>query len=140
MPVRLAFVKKIIPMLALVLGAVACDGGGDAVTSTAAPSTSTTSSTVPSRVCEDLASDAVEWVEDLAEELEGVRYEVLVDRALWPESLILVDGRGDALQAESDAAGCDEGLIRGAVVAAAAQMEADGRTAQLLLDLLAPGS
>lgn len=127
-------------MLALVLAAAACDGGGDAVTTTEAPGTSTTASTVPSRVCEDLASDAIEWVEDLAAELEGIRYEVLVDRALWPESLILVDEQGDALQAESDAAGCDEGLIRGAVVAAAAQMEADGRAAQLLLDLLAPGS
>jgi hypothetical protein len=139
-PVRLGFVKKIIPVLALVLAAAACDGGGEAVPSTEAPGVSTTTTTVPSRVCADLASDAIEWVEDLAAELEGIRYEVLVDRALWPESLVLVDERGDALQAESDAAGCDEGLIRGAVVAAAAQMEADGRAAQLLLDLLAPGS
>ena len=140
MPIRLAFVKKIIPVLALVLAAAACDGGGDAVPSTEAPGISTTTTTVPSRVCEDLTSDAIEWVEDLAAELEGIRYEVLVNRALWSESLILVDERGDALQAESDAAGCDEGLIRGAVVAAAAQMEADGRASQLLLDLLAPGS
>ena len=132
--------KWIIPVLALVVVAVACDGGGDAVTSTVAPGTSSTTTTVPSRVCEDLAVDAVEWVEDLAAELEGIRYEVLVDRALWPEGLIRLDERGDALQAESDAAGCDESLISGAVVAAAAQMEADGRTAQLLLDLLAPGS
>jgi len=133
-------VKWIIPVLALALITAACDGGGDAVTSTMEPGTSTTTTTVPSRVCEDLATDAVDWVEDLATELEGIRYEVLVDRALWPEGLIRVDERGDALQAESDAAGCDESLIRGAVVAAAAQMEADGRTAQLLLDLLAPGS
>ena len=132
--------KWITPVLALMLIAAACDGGGDAVTSTEAPGTSTVPTTVPSRVCEDLAADAVEWVEDLAAELEGIRYEVLVDRALWPESLIGVDERGDALQAESDAAGCDESLISGAVVAAAAQMEADGRTARLLLDLLAPDS
>ena len=140
MPIRLAFVKKIIPVLALVLAAAACDGGGETVPSTEAIGISTTTTTVPSRVCGDLASDAIEWVEDLAAELEGIRYEVLVDRALWPESLIRVDERGDALQAESDAAGCDEGLIRGAVVAAAAQMEADGRVGRLLLDLLAPGS
>jgi len=128
------------PVLALVLVAAACSGDGDAVTSTVAPGTSTTTPTVPSRVCEDVAADAVEWVEDLAAELEGIRYEVLVDRALWPEGLIRVEEQGDALQAESDAAGCDESLISGAVVAAASRMEADGRTAQLLLDLLAPGS
>jgi len=133
-------VKQIISVLAVVIVAAACSGDGGASTSTAAPGTSTTISTVPSRVCEDLAVDAVEWVEDLAAELEGIRYEVLVDRALWPESLIRVDEQGDALQAESDAAGCDESLIRGAVVVAASQMEADGRTAQLLLELLAPGS
>ena len=73
-------------------------------------------------------------------ELDGISYDVLMDRTLWSEDLVRVDEEGGALQAESDAAGCDESLIRGAVVEAASRMESDSATAQLLLDLLAPGS
>jgi len=124
--------------LALALTITACSGDGEAVTSTIGTTTTTTTTTMDIRVCEDLAIDAIAWVGDLVTELEGIRYEVLVDRTLWPESLVRIDEEGGALQAESDAAGCDEGLIRGAVVQAAWQMQADSAASQLLLDLLAP--
>ena len=127
-------------MLVLALAVSACSGDGEAVTSTVGTIATTTTTTMDVRVCEDLASDAIRWVDDLVGELGGITYEVLVDRTLWPESLVRIDEEGGALQAESDAAGCDEGLIRGAVVEAAGQMQADGAAAQLLLDLLAPAS
>ena len=139
-PTILAAVKNAIPILALCLVVAACSGESDAVTSTVGTAATSTTTTMDIRVCEDLADDAVRWVESLVAELEGISYEVLVDRTLWPESLVRVDEEGGALQAESDAAGCDESLIRGAVVQAAEQMTADGAASQLLLDLLAPGA
>jgi len=120
------------------IAVAACSGGDEEVTPTFATVATTTTTTMDIRVCEGLAADAVRWVEDLVSELEGIRYEVLVDPTLWPESLVRIDEEGGALQAESDAAGCDESLIRGAVVAAAGQMQADGAAARLLLELLAP--
>jgi hypothetical protein len=133
-------VKRIIPLMALALVAAACSGDGESATSTVATSSTTTSTTIDIRVCEDLADDAVAWVEDLVSELEGISYEVMVDRTRWSEDLVRVDEEGGALQAESDAAGCDESLIRGAVVEAASQMDAESATARLLLELLAPSS
>lgn len=136
-------VRPLVPLLALVLLlAAACDGGGEAVTTTSggAVASSITTTTMDEEVCSEVTDDAVAWVEDLVGALEGVRYEDLVDRARWPEALTALDARGADLQARSDGAGCDAGLIRGAVVSAATRMEAEGRTARLLLDLLAPGS
>jgi len=127
-------------MLALVLTAAACSGGGEAATSTIGTAATTTTTTMDVRACEGLADDAVRWVGDLVDGLEGISYEVLVDRTLWPEGLVRLDEEGTALQAESDAAGCDEGLIRGAVVQAASQMEADSAAARMLLELLAPNA
>jgi len=124
--------------LALALTITACSGDGEAATSTIGTVATTTTTTMDIQVCENLATDAIAWVGDLVTELEGIRYEVLVDRTLWPESLVRIDEEGGALQAESDAAGCDESLIRGAVVQAAGQMQADSAASQLLLDLLAP--
>jgi len=124
--------------LALALTITACSGDGEAATSTIGTVATTTTTTMDIQVCENLAADAIAWVGDLVTELEGIRYEVLVDRTLWPESLVRIDEEGGALQAESDAAGCDESLIRGAVVQAAGQMQADSAASQLLLDLLAP--
>lgn len=131
--------KRALPIITLALALAACSGDGDAeTTTTIVRASTTTTTTIDFKLCENLADDAVDWVESLVAELEGISYEVLVDRTLWPESLVRVDEEGGALQAESDAAGCDEGLIRGAVVEAASQMEGDGAAAQLLLDLIAP--
>jgi hypothetical protein len=90
--------------------------------------------------CAEIADDAVAWVGDLVAALEGITYDELVDRDRWPDALVSLDSDGGDLQARSDAAGCDEGLIRGVVVAAAADMEAQGRAGQMLLDLIAPGA
>jgi len=131
-------VKWIIPLMALAFVVTACSGDGESDTSTVATTSTSTTTTMDVRVCEDLADDAVAWVEDLVAELEAISYQVLIDRTAWSEDLVRVDEEGGALQAESDAAGCDEGLIRGAVVAAASQMDAESATARLLLELLAP--
>lgn len=132
--------KRIAPLVVAVLVLSACSGSASSTTTTTSvgAAVTSTSTTVDVRVCEDLADRAVAWVERLVGELEGIRYEVLIDRSLWPEGLVQVDAEGAALQAESDAAGCDEALIRGAVVAAAAQMDGQSATARLLLDLLSP--
>lgn len=140
-PGNLAAVKRIAPILVLAMVAAACSGTAEPSPTTAGPAiTTSTSTTIDVQVCEDLADDAVAWVSRLIDELEGIRFEVLVDRALWPDGLVQVDEAGTALQAASDAAGCDESLIRGAVVAAAAGMESDSATARMLLDLLVPAS
>lgn len=132
-------VRRITTLLAVVTVVAACSGDAEPTTTSAAAFPSSTTTTIDVEVCDDLAEEAVGWLEDLVAELDGIRYEVLVDRTQWPDGLVRLDEEGGALQAESDAAGCDEGLIRGAVVAAAAGMEADGATARLLLELLAPG-
>ena len=138
-PGNLAAVKRIVPILVLALGAAACSGSAEPSSTTAGPAiTTSTSTTIDVRVCEDLADDAVAWVSGLVDELEGIRFEVLVDRAQWPDGLVQADEAGTALQAASDAAGCDESLIRGAVVAAAAGMDSESATARMLLDLLVP--
>ena len=125
------------PALLLV---ASCSGGGGETTPTGATVATTTTTTMDIRVCEDLADDAVRWVEDLVAALEGIAYDDLVDRTRWSEDLVRIDEAGGALQAESDAAGCDEGLIRGAVVAAIPDMDPNGAAARLLLELLAPAS
>jgi len=133
-------VKRLAPALAVLLLVAACDSGGDAVpTSSVGTVPSTTTTTMDVEVCGEVADEAVAWVEDLVEALDGVTYDQLVDREQWPEELASLDARGTEMQARSDAAGCDEGLIRGAVVSAAAEMEAAGRAGQMLLDLISPG-
>ncbi|MBU1227220.1 MAG: hypothetical protein KJ698_08430 [Actinobacteria bacterium] len=131
--------RRMIPVLALVLAVTACSGDGAASTSSAATvSTAATTTTMDVRLCDGLADEAARWVGDLVTALEGIRYEVLIDRSLWSEDLVRLDEAGAALQAESDAAGCDEGLIRGAVVQAASQMQTDSAAARMLLELLVP--
>lgn len=140
-PTNLAAVKRLIPLVVVAVAAASCSGGEAQTTTTVVQTVATTTTTtIDVKVCENLADDAVRWVEDLVAELEGIRFEVLTDRTLWPEGLVRIDEEGSALQAESDAAGCDEALIRGAVVEAAARLESDSAASQLLLDLLAPGS
>lgn len=137
---NLAVMRRTALFLALALAASACSGSGDATTTSSGTGLSTsTSTTIDVRVCQDLADDTIRWVEDLAGALEGISYDVLTDRALWPEDLVRLDEEGGAIQAESDAAGCDESLIRGAVVEAVSRMDPQGSTATLLLELLAPG-
>ena len=59
--------------MALGLAAAGCTGAGETVTTTAATVPTTTSTTIDLRLCENLADDAVRWVEDLvAELLHGV--------------------------------------------------------------------
>ena len=118
----------------------ACSGGGGEEPSTTvstAPAPTTT--TMDERACALVARDAVRLVEDLVRALEGVPYEALVDRERWPADLVRIESRGEALQRASDEAGCDEGLIRGAVVGAVESMEAGSRAGRMLLELLAPG-
>jgi hypothetical protein len=122
----------------LVLSAAACDGGDGADVATTSSEGSAPTTTAAPAVCEDVAGRAVELVRDMVDVLEQVPFEVLVDRESWPEDLVRLDERGAALQAESDVAGCEEAIIRGAVVAAAGEMEAEGRSARFLLDLLVP--
>lgn len=135
---NLAAVRRIVPVLALVLAVTACSGDGGTTTSSVAAVATTTTTTMDVRLCDGLADEAVGWVGDLVTELEGISYEVLVDRSLWPGGLVRLDEAGAALQAESDAAGCDEGLIRGAVVQAASEMQTDSAAARMLLELLVP--
>jgi hypothetical protein len=120
--------------------AAACSGGGgeEPVTTVSTAPTPTTT-TMDERACALVARDAVGLVEDLVRALDGVPYEALVDRERWPDDLLRVESRGEDLQRASDEAGCDEALIRGAVVAAVERMDAGSRAGQLLLELLAPG-
>jgi hypothetical protein len=136
---NLAVVRRTALLLVIVALAAACDSGA-VTTSTSSGVTiaSTTTTTMDVAACEEVTADAVAWVEELVAALDGVTYDQLVDRTQWPEALDALDTRGNELQERSDAAGCDEGLIRGAVVAAASEMEAGSSTGRLLLELIAP--
>jgi hypothetical protein len=131
-------VRRIVPFLVLIGLLAGCDSGEEPPATTTPPIPTSTSTTVDVELCAEITAETVRWLEDLVAELESVAFEELIDPAAWPEGLADVDERGAELQSRSDAAGCDEGLIRGAVVEAASEMEGDARVVRLLLDLLVP--
>jgi len=130
-------VRRIIP-LALVVLLAACSGGTGTAgisTSTAATGFSTSSTTDPGEECRRLAEDAYEYLVGVVEELAGVDPEQLSDRAQWPQALLDLEERGEALDRRAAEEGCDRGALQQAVLARASNLQATG-LGMLLLDLL----
>lgn len=125
-------------ILALVVLAAGCSGGGAVTTSTSTSTIaiSTTPTTDPGEDCRRLAEDTVAYLEEVVSALEGVTADQLADRARWPDALRDLEARGEDLDQRTRDLGCDLGAIQQEVILRAAELTADGPLAGLLLDLL----
>jgi hypothetical protein len=130
---------RCIATLALVaLLAAGCSGGGTVPPSSSSSSTpvSTTPTTDPGADCRRLAEDAVAYLEEVVAELDGITPAQLADRAQWPDALADLEVRGEELDRRTGDLGCDLGAVQQEVILRAAELQAQGPVAQLLLDLL----
>jgi hypothetical protein len=105
-------------------------------TSSSAPPVSTTPTTDPGADCRRLAEDAVAYLEDVVEELDGITADQLTDRSQWPDALLDIEARGEELDRRTTDLGCDLGAVQQEVVLRAAELQAQGPLGRLLLDLL----
>ena len=124
--------------LSLVVLAAGCSGGGVLPSSSSSSSTpaSTTPTTDPGSDCRRLAEGAVAYLEEVVAELGGVAPAQLADRAQWPDALADLQVQGEELDRLIGEFGCDLGAVQQEVILRAAELQAQGPVAQLLLDLL----
>jgi len=124
--------------LALVVLAAGCSGGGVPPSSSSSSSTpvSTTPTTDPGSDCRRLAEGAVAYLEEVVAELDGITPAQLAYRAQWPDALADLQVHGEELDRLIVEFGCDLGAVQQEVILRAAELQAQGPVAQLLLDLL----
>jgi len=137
-PVCSAPVRRIVT-LALVVLVAGCSGDGAVSPSSSSSSStpvSTTPTTDPGADCRRVAEDAVAYLEEVVEELDGITPAQLADRAQWPDALTDLEVRGVELDRRTTELGCDLGAVQQEVILRAAELQAQSPVAQLLLDLL----
>ena len=121
--------RSVVLVLAVVLSACI---GGDTATTSAGPTTTLD----PVVHCVQLTQEATDLLVDAVAILEGVAAAQLADRALWPDELLTLEQRGEELESTIFEVGCDVLEIRAAVVAGAAELQAESFVARLYLDHL----
>ncbi len=137
-PVCSAPVRRIVT-LALVVLVAGCSGNGAVSPSSSSSSStpvSTTPTTDPGADCRRVAEDAVAYLEEVVEGLDGMTPAQLADRAQWPDALTDLEVRGEELDRRTTELGCDLGAVQQEVILRAAELQAQSPVAQLLLDLL----
>lgn len=137
-PVCSAPVRRIVT-LALVALVAGCSGDGAVPPSSSSSSSapvSTTPTTDPGADCRRVAEDAAAYLEEVVEELGGITPDQLTDPAQWPDALTGLEVRGEELDRRATELGCDLGALQQEVILRAAELQAQGPVAQLLLDLL----
>jgi len=126
-------------VLALAVLVAGCSGDGAVSPSSSSSSStpvSTTPTTDPGADCRRVAEDAVAYLEEVVEELDGITPAQLADRAQWPDALTDLEVRGVELDRRATELGCDLGAVQQEVILRAAELQAQSPVAQLLLDLL----
>lgn len=76
------------------------------------------------------------YLEEVVAELDGITPAQLADRAQWPDALADLEVQGEELDRRVGDLGCDLGAVQQEVILRAAELQAQGPVAQLLLDLL----
>lgn len=103
-------VKRIVPVLALVL--TACQSA--APTPTTAPPGPTTTTTIVNDTCARLAEDAADYLELVIQVLDDTPTEVFVDESQWTEALVALEQQGADLDIRAEAMRCDRAELQAA--------------------------
>lgn len=112
----------------------ACDSAQPLPT-TSPPDQPSTTTTIVSDTCEELAKDTADYLDLVLRVLDDTTVDELRDPGQWSEALIAVQQQGHDLDLRAEAMRCDRGLLQERAFYLA-DLDPEGPLGAFLLDLL----